>query len=189
MTAPSQRVLSVLGQRIGIFRVRELREATELSDDQVQGALRTLTQRGYAERRGEGCVKATAEGLRFLAAAKTIKSGPKGPRIMETEGTSLRSRLWRAINIVKKATVAELLELACRGTEANAEDNAKTYFNVLCRSGHLMRMNRRGPTEHPITIGATRYCLVLNTGPLAPQWNRRQKRVFDPNTGQVFDVA
>lgn len=185
----SQPVLTVLGNRLGVMHVREIRTATGLSEDQVQDAIQTLVRRGYAQRRGEGRVKATAQGLAFLHNGSRITSGRKGPRVAETEGTSLRSRLWRALRLSQKATISELLLLAERGEERNAAENAKHYLNALVRSGHVLRLSRRAESEWPATTGATRYSLALNTGPLPPQYNRRQKRIYDPNTGETFDVA
>lgn len=188
MTTTSQQVLAVLGQCLGVVRNQEIEEATSLDHEQVKSAIRTLVRRGYAERRGELRVKATTEGLAFLEAGNEITSGPNGPRVMETEGTSLRSRIWRAIRLAQKASVSELLELAARGPETNAALNAKEYLRALEKSGHLMRLSRRAPSEWPVTTGESRYVIVLNTGPQAPQFNRRQKRVFDPNTGETFQL-
>lgn len=189
MSSISQQVLSVLGQRIGAFHVREIRDAAQLSKDQLQGALRTLLARGYAERVRIGRIKATSVGLAFLEAGKEVKLGPTGPRTSETEGTSLRCRLWKAVRLARKATISELLELAARGTEANATQNAKEYLNALVRSGHLMRLSRRAQAEWPVTTGESRYCLVRDTGPQVPKYDRRQKHIFDPNTGETFDLA
>lgn len=189
MTTSSQRVLQVLGTRLGQIRATEIAKTTGLSCDQIHSGIGTLERRGFAQRLGDGRVKATAAGLAFLAAGKEINLGPKGPRVAETEGTSLRSRLWRALRLAQKATIPELLQLAARGSEGNAADNAKDYLNALVRSGHVIRLSRRATCELPVTTGATRYSLALNTGPLPPQYNRHQKRVYDPNTGEVFDVA
>jgi len=186
MSTTSQQVLAVLAQRIGVFQNDEIEEATNLDHEQVKSAIRTLVRRGYAERRGDLRVKATMEGLAFLEAGKAITSGPNGPRVLEMDGTSLRTRIWKAIRLAQKASVSELLELAARGSETNAALNAKEYLRALEKSGHLMRLSRRAPSEWPVTTGESRYCLVLNTGPLAPQFNRRQMRVFDPNTGETF---
>jgi DNA-binding transcriptional ArsR family regulator len=188
MTTVSQRILSLLAQRIGTFLVGEIREALQLSRDQVRHALKTLERRGYAERRGD-CVKATTGGLAFLVAGKEITSGPKGPHVLGIEGTSLRGRLWKALRLAQKASISDLLELAARRSESQAALNAKEYLNALVRSGHLIRLSRRAPSEWPVTTGESRYCLVLYTGPQAPQYNHRQKRVFDPNTGETFDLS
>jgi predicted transcriptional regulator len=188
MITTSQQVLAVLSQRIGIFENQEIEEATNLDHEQVKTAIRTLVRRGFAERRGDLRVKATMAGLVFLEGGKKITSGPKGPRAMDNDGTSLRSRLWKAIRLAQKASASDLLELAARGSEGNAAQNAKEYMRALEKSGHLMRLSRRAPSEWPVTTGESRYCLVLNTGPLAPQFNRRQMRVFDPNTGKTYDL-
>ena len=189
MSTTSQRILRALSTRLGLQHVREIREATGLTVEQVQDGLQTLARRGFVERLGEGKVTASKEGLEWLVMGKSITSGPNGPRPMTTEGTSLRSRLWRAIRLMKKGTIADLLELAERGTEGNAYASSKEYLNALVRSGHLIRMTRRG--ERQIVNGQTptRYCLAVDSGPFPPQFNRRQRRVFDPNTGSTFDVA
>jgi DNA-binding MarR family transcriptional regulator len=189
MSTTSQQVLIILGQRIGMFQVQEIRDATQLSETQVRRALEALVRRGYVERLGINQVKATTEGLSLLQNGKDITSGPKGPRMSEAQRTSLRHRLWKAMRLAKKASVSDLMELAARGSECGATQDAKAYLNVLVRSGHLMRLSRRAHSEWPITTGESRYCLVLDTGPQAPQYNRRQKRVFDPNTGETFQLA
>ncbi len=185
----SQRLLAALGTRLGRMHVRELQKATGLSEDQVQDGLQTLVRRGFVKRLGEGNVKATPDGLEWLSQGRAIKPGPQGPHVAETKGTSLRCRLWRAIRLIKKGTVAELLELAERGTEGNAEANAKEYLNALVRSGHLLRLSRKGERQRPNGTSPTRYGLAADSGPLPPQYNRHQKRVFDPNTGRSIDVA
>ncbi|HWQ09139.1 MAG TPA: hypothetical protein VN436_08530, partial [Holophaga sp.] len=103
MTTSSQRVLQILGTRLGVVGTIEIARATGLTCDQVHSGVGTLIRRGYAQRRGEGHVKATSAGLSFLAAGKEINSGPRGPRITETEDSNLRSRLWRALRLAQKA--------------------------------------------------------------------------------------
>lgn len=189
MTLVSHRVLTILSQRIGAFHLREIREFTSLSNDRVDSAVKTLIRQGKAVRCGKGLIKATTEGLALLASGREVALGPKGPQKAETTGTSLRSRLWKALRLAQKASVSDLLELAARGSESNASLNAKEYLRALEKSGHIMRLSRRAPSEWPVTTGESRYCLVLNTGPQAPQWNKRQKRIFDPNTGETFELA
>jgi hypothetical protein len=189
MSTTSQQVLDVLGRRIGTFQIREIHEITGLSKNRLQSALRTLTQNGYAERRGRGHIKATAAGLALLEGGEEIKFGPTGPRMAETERMSLRCRLWKALRLAQKGSISDFLELAARGSESDAFGNAKEYLNALVRSGHVMRLTRNVPLEWPATKGESRYCLMLNTGPQAPQYNRRRKRVFDPNTGETHELA
>lgn len=189
MSTTSQRILRTLSTRLGLQHLSEIREATGLTVLQVHDGIQTLARRGFVERLGEGKVCASKAGLEWLAMGKTITSGPNGPRPMTTEGTSLRFRLWRAIRLVRKGTIADLLELAERGSEGNAYASAKEYLNALVRSGHLIRMNRRGERQVNHGETPTRYCITVDSGPLPPQYNRHQKRVFDPNTGSSFDVA
>jgi len=189
MSTTSQQVLAALGQRIGVFHVHEIQKMTNLSGEQIQGALKTLVRRGFVERRGTGLIKATAEGWAFLSVENEIKPGPTAPRRSKGGSSNLRDRLWKALRLAQKATIPELLELAARGSEINAALNAKDYLNALVRSGHVIRLTRRAPPVWPATTGASRYCLILDTGPQAPTYNPHRKSVFDPNTGETFDVA
>ncbi|WLT30756.1 hypothetical protein [Geothrix sp. PMB-07] len=185
----SQTVLTAMAAHLGKVSARDLAQETGLGLDNVYSAFAVLTKHGYIQKRGEGFAKLTATGLKLLQAGKTIQSGPKGPRPMEQDGTSLRSRLWRALRLLHKATIKDLLELAERGDEGNASMNAKDYLNALVRSGHLARMTRPGQPDRQAITPPSRYCMVRDTGPLPPQWNKRQKRIFDPNTEESFDVA
>jgi len=189
---PSQQVLAYLGTRLGAVHVREIRKAIALTEDQVQGAVKTLVRRGYVKRLGqigEGRVKASAEGLAFLEAGKQVTSGPNGPGKLGEDGSTLRSRIWRALRLLRKGTIAEILELAERGSEGNAARSTKEYLNALCRSGHCMRLSRPGDkAEWPNTKPPTRYCLCLDNGPTAPLYDKRQRHVYDPNIKKVFHV-
>lgn len=184
MNSTATKLLELLGSRLGRFSHSELMEATGFTAIQVTDGLKTLKRRGFAHLLWRGCHKVTPEGLHHLETGKGITSGPNGPRTMSDEtGGNFRSRLWRALRLSKKGSVPELLVLATRGSEGNAEDNAKTYLEALTRAGILIRMSMKGVN------GRTRYLLIRDTGPLAPQWNKRQKRIFDPNTGETLDVT
>lgn len=192
VVSTSQQVLTALAGRLGQMLVAEICEATGLDEEQVQTAIKNLSKRGYVTRlgrRGAGRVKATAQGIAFIKDGGVISSGRRGPRLELDDRSSLRSRLWRALRLIQKGTIAELLELAARGEEGNAHLNAKDYLNALVKTGHVVRMARRGQAEPPAGTTPTRYSLWMDNGPLAPVWNKRQKRVYDPNIRTTFDVV
>ena len=140
-------------------------------------------ERKLARRCWKGVYAITPEGLRHIEAGKTITSGPKGPRTSASPfaPSTLRSRLWRALRLKRVASVDELLVLAAKGTEGNAREDAQRYLNALAKAGILDPAYTRS--------GPQRWLLLRDTGPQAPQWNKRQRRVFDPNTGATHDLA
>lgn len=168
-----------LGDRVSL---RDLAANLDLSTQQVRFTLYALMDRGLVRRCWKGVYALSPEGEAHLAAGKTITSGPKGPRVPTPFSPStLRTRLWRALRLKRVASVDELLVLAAKGTEGNAREDARRYLNALAKAGILDPAYTRS--------GPQRWLLLRDTGPLAPQWNKRQKRVFDPNDGGTHDLA
>jgi DNA-binding Lrp family transcriptional regulator len=168
-----------LGDRVPL---RDLAKALNQSTEEVRFSLYGLMDRGLVRRCWKGVYAITPRGQEHLAAGKTITSGPKGPRIPTPFSPStLRSRLWRALRLKRVASVDELLVLAAKGTEGNAREDARRYLNALTKAGILDPAYTRS--------GPQRFLLLQDTGPQAPQWNKRQKRVFDPNNGVTHDLA
>jgi hypothetical protein len=87
----------------------------------------------------------------------------------------LRLRVWEAIRLARKGTVAEIEQLAL----ASERDpgGVQRYLLALCRGGYLRRMKASHYKE-------ARYLLVRDTGPDAPMLRRSKDRLFDPNTGE-----
>lgn len=167
-------------QRLGQVSAGEIRLQTNLSPSQLQTALDSLLGRGLARRCRKGLYRITPAGLRHLESDKSITSGPKGPRTTFAP-SSFRSRLWRALRLRRVASVDDLLVLAAKGTEGNPREDASKYLRALARAGILDQAYTRS--------GPQRWLLLRDTGPKAPQWNKRQKRIFDPNDGSTYDLA
>lgn len=171
--------LERLGGRVSL---RDLAEHLGQTTQQVRFTLYPLMERGLVRRCWKGVYAITPEGLKHLEAGKTITSGPKGPHAPSPFAPStLRSRLWRALRLKRVASVDELLVLAAKGNEGNAREDARRYLNALAKAGILDPAYTRS--------GPQRWLLLRDTGPQAPQWNKRQKRVFDPNEGVSHDLA
>jgi hypothetical protein len=104
--------------------------------------------------------------------------GVSAPRVRK-DGSSVpptgRSRMWKAMRILKVFTVAELAEHASLPDAPVAHSEADTYCHWLCRGGYL-----RSAGEHE------RWSFLpgRDTGAKAPQI-LRVKQLFDPNTGEV----
>lgn len=78
-----------------------------------------------------------------------------------------------------------LLSAITDGTQKSAGSNLSRYLKALERAGIVTRQAQRVPGKRS-TFGAIRYCLVRNTGRMAPVYRITAGEVFDPNTGEVF---
>lgn len=87
-----------------------------------------------------------------------------------------RSRAWTTMQILRCFRLADL-EM-CTGISA---DNAKKYVQALLRTEYLRIVHTRLNGSNDSNV----YCLVRDSGPLAPIV-RRDCTVFDPNNNQVF---
>lgn len=177
------RVLDACRHYLGRIPYRNLIQDTGLNRLQMRDAMKTLAARGLILRCWRGVIRLTPEGFQALVEEDfTIKSGPTGPRLAGLPQTSIRSRLWRALRVAKKGSLADLLILASQGEEVSKGD-AKKYMNALAAAGYLARLPAKAEN------GATRYLLVRDTGRVAPQWHKKAKRIHDGNTGETYELA
>jgi predicted transcriptional regulator len=154
----------------------ELAVATGLTRKQVTQAVGKLVARGLLERAERGCFKRSTAGQGVLDSGESLSSAP----LTRSAKTSrrrrgLRLRVWEAIRLARKGTVAEIEQLAL----ASERDpgGVQRYLLALCRGGYLRRMKASHYKE-------ARYLLVRDTGPDAPMLRRSKDRLFDPNTGE-----
>lgn len=182
MNGNATKVLDASRHFLGRIPIREMASRVSLTTEQVKDAFIVLIARGLATRAWKGVYRLTPKGLEALVESTEIKSGPTGPRPLDLPNTTIRTRIWRAIRVSRKGTVREFLTLASQGEEIGRDD-AHRYLNALTSAGYLTRMCPRGEKSEP------RWLLIRDTGPKAPQWNRRQKRVFDANTGDTYELA
>lgn len=179
---PGTILLRALAGHLGHVRFGVLVEATGLTRLQVREGLDTLRGQGLAVMVWRGTWKLTPKGAEAAGQGLVLKPGPSGPRIAPILHHHFRSRLWRAFRMMGKATIYGLLVPASRPEDGAPYENAKKYLDALVKAGFARRLPHKDGAR-------TIYALVRDTGPLPPQWNKRQHRVFDPNTREVFDVA
>lgn len=182
MNSPSTALLTALTGRLGRVAFGDLVEATGLTRLQVRDGLKTLRGRGLVEMAWRGTWRLTSQGAGAAGAGTEIKPGPAGPRVMPALHHHFRSRLWRALRMMRKATIHGLLVPASSPSDGNPYESAKKYLDALVKAGFVKRLDTKAGNR-------TVYAIVRDSGPLPPQWNKRQHRVFDPNTQEVFDVA
>jgi len=140
-----------------------------------------------------GVYTLTPDGRYALEAGAKLTSGPRGPHgKLRVRSNTLRDRVWRLLRIRRKLSVPEAVALLCDG-EMSAQDltrttnNVQKYLRSLRRAGYLADL-RREPGTSPTSNGAKRYLLVRDAGPHAPV-RRENGTVFDPNTGDVHELA
>lgn len=148
-----------------------------------------LATRALISRPALGHYRITDAGLIAIDAGNGVKPGKRGPRQAQVFSSSLRARVWLAMRAMGKFSIDDLLLRGAVGDEANAHDNVGRYLNALEAGGYLVRLRARAPGEAPTSRGYVRWLLVRNTGPMAPVWRRRLERLYDPNTGEVIDLA
>lgn len=90
-------------------------------------------------------------------------------------------QIWRAMKMLNSFTVKDLALAATANDIAVKESTARAYIKNLKKAGYLVMQRKAGGAVYRLRPR-------MNTGPLAPQI-RRNKDVFDPNTGMVYETA
>lgn len=165
--------------RLGVFGLAELRETTGLTSHQLRDAADVLIARHLASRSARGFLRLTGYGRHHAALGTVITTGPRGPNATDPRFT-YRARLWRALRMLKTFTAVDVVRLAANGSEKDALPQARKYLDALTRAEILGR--HQGPEKD------WTYALLVDLGPKAPHWNKRNGQVSDPNHGEVFSA-
>lgn len=144
---------------------------------------------GFGSRQEEPVYGVTPEGDAFARSGKTITSGPNGkfagPRKPGAE--TLRSRLWRAFRIQRKATIPQLVEVARNAADAvDVNSNALRYLNALCRAGVAAKLPTREKGHALTSNGFVRFALIRDLGPVAPVAAAAHLIDHNPNAPEKF---
>ncbi len=111
----------------------------------------------------------------------TRDMGVRAPRARK-DGSLLpdsgRTRMWKALRVLKEFSVRELVHAASVEGAVIAHNEAKTYCSWLVRGGYLIRTESK----------RYRFIPGRDTGPRAPQI-LRIKQLYDTNTGKVVYTA
>ncbi len=160
--------------------------ATGMARTRVATAMEILRSRGLVNSVGPGCYAVTAAGRRVVTSGREIRSGPRGLHtgVRRPAQDTLRTRLWRALRLKRKASLPQLLTLAARGSERAAENNAWMYLRALHSAGYIERLATRAPGISPSSRGRIRWLMLRDTGPKAPVVRPRHRAVVDHNTGE-----
>ena len=157
------------------FTVSALVAACGAHQKTCRGYLKGLTAAGYLE---------LLTGPEELPATWRLRRdiGHEAPRVRAdgsavTQG-QVTEQLWRGMYILKEFSFRDLIETA---SVEIPEETAMAYCKMLLSTGYLRVLTKAAPHAGRIA----RYRLIRNNGPRPPQV-QRVKRVFDPNTREVF---
>jgi hypothetical protein len=175
-------ILHVLAE--GPKLTRQLMVGLGKDRESMRRCLAYLRQKGFVAS-AEGVRQITDKGRQFLADGGVITSGPCAGDAASRRGLTLRQKAWRAMGIRDGFSLDDLLTMLCDGSEKDAARSLSRYLEALEAAGFLLALPRRGEGA------AKRWRLRRDraTGPEAPAFNTRTRRVTDCNTGQVFDLG
>lgn len=175
--------------------IEQLAEGTGYSNAHVSAAVQRLLALGWmtrpVRRNGEpvarGRVLVTGAGAAALATGQAAQQGGPARGAVARRGASQRDeRVWRAMRVLGKFTVADLVQ-QIGDADAGAADAARLVYAVtrvvrgLAAAGYLTPLRKQRHHQ--------RYLLVDDTGPLPPRVSDARRVVIDPNNGQVRPYA
>lgn len=162
--------------------------AEQLNDDnrRVVRSMDVLRRRGLVVRLDTGLYKLTTAGEKTRAEGIKLKSGPrKRHGAMARKPAPFREALWRALRMLEATTVPDLLSLMPPNVHGrNPESNAYNYLRRLKDAGYVIELTMREAGTAITSNGFKRYRLLNNTGPKAPFWSPKHKKLIDPNLNE-----
>lgn len=170
-----QTIWSAIKACDGPFTVTQIASATQVNRSTVYDYLKGLSAAKF--------LSYTATPLGQLGLWQLIKdNGFHAPRVRRDGSPSVQreatEQMWQSMSALREFTFRDLIETAAIPiTEATARD----YCCHLLAAGYFRVLAKANPAKGQIA----RYRLIRPSGPRPPQI-QKVKRVFDPNTGEVF---
>lgn len=184
---PGGKILAALPQQGACMTLDEVAAATGLPPERITRLVTALNRNGLISMAQRGCYRRTPAGDAAIAAGTLPKSGPRGPRgVPNTSQGGLAERLWRALRMLRRATLPELLEIA-DPRECRYDDHAARYLRQLKAAGVTGVSNRKVAGTALTSNGFKQHILLRDLGPKAPIWRQREKRLWDPNSSRYVD--
>lgn len=165
----------------------EMRGLANLDNKQVTKGTLKLLLRGYVERAEAGCFQLTAQGLAAVTSGEVIKGGrykPDTARARKPLANTFRQRVWTAMRMSGTFTIGDL-ELAARRDEKGAANVIGYYLRKLAAAGYVVELPVRKAGVHLTSNGFKRFRLLKDTGPIAPVYQEKRKRIFDHNSQEA----
>ena len=129
-------------------------------------------------------VKAIATTLGITERAVQVRASKESWPFEEQTGRGGKRRLYPVRSLPEDVRQAIAAAMLCDGSEKDAGRSLSRYLEALEAAGYLLALPRRGED------GRKRWRLRRDciTGPEAPAYNTRTRRVTDCNTGEVFAI-
>jgi hypothetical protein len=154
--------------------IDELRAALPFTRNTLAGMLGALVLDGMVERVEAGCFK------RCIPARQQVPTAgqPDLRKPRKRLHGDVQRRLWRAMRLRRKFTIAEVVQLASREGEKSINSSAVAYARALAAAGYLRLLPRAKGSR------AQRWMLIRDTGSAPPTARRQdgQRWLMDPNT-------
>lgn len=166
-------------------------EISGLTARQIENSAANLRRHGFITRTDQGCHRLTPAGQLAVATDQRLRSGPKGPQQsgQRRRDPGLRQRVWNALCMGKKFTIADIQMIVVDGDERDAYSNVRKYVRALARAGYVQSLPLREPPLNGQSNGCVRWWLVKDTGQLAPVWRVSRDTLYDPNLEEEIALA
>ncbi len=165
--------------------------AEKLNDEnrRVVRSMDVLRRRGLVVRLESGLYKLTPAGEEARHGGASLKSGPRKPHTGRARKPApFRQALWTALRFGEAATIPDMLSLIPEEVHGrNPHSNAYHYLRRLAVAGFVLRLTQRDPGTALTSNGFIRFRLIKNTGPLAPFWSGKAKKMIDQNVSENDD--
>lgn len=190
MAASSIALLQELATPKTCVTFAELRRRLGWNPRRTRAAIAALKSQEAIDAVRLDCFRCNKNGRAMLKAAEELAARPRKPATHRpADPKSLRARIWRALRMMGKTTIPELMAICGTEAEQAAPDKLRhsvsTYLANLCTGGYLQRLPKRDKSAGG-QRGNVRYFLLpdKNTGPLSPRIGVKGA-VYDANRGEV----
>jgi len=187
MKGQSTILLNTLVKCLGWTPREDLLQQTGLSRTEFSAALTTCVRSG-AVLVSKKRIKATKAGLERLQKDGALLAGHRGP-VFSSQPSAWPQRLWKAVRVKRRGTAADFVLLAARPSDADPLNQSYILLRAWARAGFLLVQEKAVDGQNKFSNRLNVFVLVKDPGPLTPQYHRMRRRVFDPNSGAIHELA
>ncbi|MFK4060287.1 hypothetical protein [Brucella anthropi] len=170
--------------------IDQLEAELPLTRRQISNGAAALIGRDYMDRVEAGCYCLTVSGLAAAERGEAITSGPKGGPLTCKSRRRLRStfrqRAWTAMRMSGAFSVSDLV-IAAAKDDKDPENNLLDYLWALRLVGYVASLPSARNGIRKNSKSAKRFRLLKDTGPVAPEWRKQKRAVWDFNLGALVE--
>ena len=181
--ARRQQLWTAIRQMEGEFTVAEIVAATGSNRKAVGDYLACLVAAGQVSKvQAADRARSVADAARYRLVRDTGHHAPRlrrdGTPVSQGSGTE---NMWRTMQMLGEFSARDLAVHSTTDDVVVSDLTAKAYLTQLAKAGYLRIVRAADNLAGHRAV----YRLVRRSGPRPPQI-QRLKRVYDPNTGEVF---